>query len=126
VSDLIRAFGLISSLRPEYIYWLCRYTSDTRHVSICCGITGWVISEISDQDSLWHPWRTRWIGASDMTGSPEQLVLIKGRKSRGGEWSHDDYSVRDGLGKVVGSILRHPKDRLWFWTITAREIEQSV
>ncbi|MGB9210538.1 MAG: hypothetical protein WCB78_20875, partial [Pseudolabrys sp.] len=60
-------------------------------------------------------------------GSLDQLVLIKSRKSRGGEWSHDDdYNMRDSLGKVVGSIIRHPKDRLWFWTITAREIQPSV
>jgi hypothetical protein len=51
-----------------------------------------------------------------MTGSLGQLVLIKSRKDRGGEWSHHDYDVRDSLGKVVGSIMRHPKDRLYFGT----------
>ena len=62
-----------------------------------------------------------------MTGLLDQFVLIKARKSRGGDhWSSDDYDVRDSLGKVVGSIMRHPKDRLWFWTITAREIPPSV
>jgi hypothetical protein len=70
--------------------------------------------------------RSKGLGASDMTSSPNQLVLFKATKSRNGESSHDDYDMRDSLGKVVGSILRHPKDRLWFWTITAREIQQSV
>jgi hypothetical protein len=64
-----------------------------------------------------------------MTGSLGQLVLIQARKSRGGEWSPDDYDVRDGHGKVVGRIMRHPqapKDQPWFWTITAREITASI
>jgi hypothetical protein len=64
-----------------------------------------------------------------MTGSLGQLVLIKARKSRGGKWSPDDYDVRDSFGKVVGRIVRYPqapKDPLWFWTITAREISPSV
>jgi len=64
-----------------------------------------------------------------MKGSADQFVLIRARKSRGGEWSHDDYDVRDSLGKVVGRIMRHSqaqKGRPWFWTITAREMSPSV
>jgi len=64
-----------------------------------------------------------------MTGSLDQFVLIRASKSRGGEWSHDDYDVRDSLGKVVGRIMRHSqarKGRPWFWTITAREMPPSV
>jgi hypothetical protein len=34
--------------------------------------------------------------------SGQPFVLIKGSKSRGGEWSPDDYDVRDSHGKVVG------------------------
>jgi hypothetical protein len=48
------------------------------------------------------------------------FVLISARKSRGGEWSPDDYDVRDSQGKVVGRIMLHPqapKDQPWFWTI---------
>jgi hypothetical protein len=64
-----------------------------------------------------------------MTGLIDRLVLIKARKHRGGEWSPDDYDVRDRFGKVVGHIVRYPKapkDPLWFWTITAREVSPSV
>jgi hypothetical protein len=64
-----------------------------------------------------------------MAGSLNQFVLIKARKIRGGEWwSPDDYDVRDSHGKVVGRIMLHPqapKDKPWFWTITAREIPPS-
>jgi hypothetical protein len=66
----------------------------------------------------------------DMAGSLNQFVLIKARKSRGGDWwSPDDYDVRDSHGKVVGRIMHHPqapKDQPWFWTITAREIPPSI
>jgi len=65
-----------------------------------------------------------------MPGSLNQFVLVKARKSRGGDhWSPDDYDVRDSHGKVVGRIMRHPQtpeDQPWFWTITAREIPPSV
>jgi len=33
-----------------------------------------------------------------MPGSLNQFVLISARKSRGGEWSPDDYDVRDNAG----------------------------
>jgi hypothetical protein len=64
-----------------------------------------------------------------MPSSLNQFVLVKARKSCGGEWwSPDDYDVRDNAGKVVGRIMLHrqaPKDPPWFWTITAREIPPS-
>jgi hypothetical protein len=65
-----------------------------------------------------------------MTGSLNQFVLVKARKSRGGDhWSPDDYDVRDSHGKVVGRIMLHPQApeaQPWFWTITAREQPSSV
>jgi hypothetical protein len=70
------------------------------------------------------------ITLANTMGSLNQFVLVKARKSRGGEWwSTDDYDVRDNAGKVVGRIMLHPqalKDLPWFWTITAREIPPSV
>jgi hypothetical protein len=33
-----------------------------------------------------------------MPGSLNQFVLVSARKSRGGEWSPDDYDVRDSHG----------------------------
>jgi hypothetical protein len=51
------------------------------------------------------------------------LTLVSASKSRGGEWSPDDYDVRDKAGRVVGRIMRHPqapKNTPWFRTITAR------
>ena len=40
--------------------------------------------------------------------SKNQFVLIRARKSRGGEWSSDELDVRDSHGKVVGCIILHP------------------
>ena len=46
----------------------------------------------------------------NMPGPLNQFVLVKARKSRGGDyWSPDDYDVRDSHGKVVGRIMRHPR-----------------
>jgi hypothetical protein len=63
-------------------------------------------------------------------GSPlDKFVLIKASKSRGGVWADDDYYVRDQAHNVVGRITLHPqapKDKPWFWTITARQIPPSV
>ena len=65
-----------------------------------------------------------------MTGSPDQFVLIKASKSCGGVWSDDDYIVRDRAHNiVVGRIMLHlqaPKDKPWFWTITASDIPPSI
>jgi hypothetical protein len=66
---------------------------------------------------------------ANMPGSLNQFFLIKASKSRGGEWSPDDYDVRDSHGKVVGRIMlppQAPKDLPRFWTITARQIPPSV
>jgi hypothetical protein len=37
----------------------------------------------------------------------KNFVLVSARKSRGGEWSHDDYDVRDSHGKLVGRSVFH-------------------
>jgi len=65
-----------------------------------------------------------------MTGSLDHFVLIKASKSLGGAWADDDYIVRDrARNVVVGRIMLHPqapKGQPWLWTITAREIPESV
>jgi hypothetical protein len=57
------------------------------------------------------------------------LTLLRASKSRpSGEWSDDDYDVRD-RGRVIGRIMLHPqapKGQPWFWTITAREAAPSI
>jgi hypothetical protein len=54
-----------------------------------------------------------------------QLVLVRASKSRGGQWSDDDFDVRldDASGQVIGRIFRtfiETSERPWFWMITAR------
>ena len=65
-----------------------------------------------------------------MAGSLDQFVLIKASKSLGGVWADDDYYVRDQARNVVVGVIRlhpqAPKDRPWFWTLTAREIPASI
>jgi hypothetical protein len=52
-----------------------------------------------------------------------QLFLISANKSRrSGEWSDDDYDVRDGApdGPVVGRIYKlsvAPTGNWWFWAV---------
>jgi hypothetical protein len=51
------------------------------------------------------------------------LILISAAKSRrSGEWSPDDYDVRDGAadGPVVGRIYLSPARQQdpWFWGLT--------
>jgi hypothetical protein len=43
---------------------------------------------------------TRLTARCAMPGSQNQFVLISARKSRGGEWSADDYDVRNSHGRA--------------------------
>jgi hypothetical protein len=65
-----------------------------------------------------------------MTGFAASVCSNKSSKSLRGVWSDDDYGVRDrARNVVVGRIMLHPqapKDKPWFWTITAREIPPST
>jgi hypothetical protein len=58
-------------------------------------------------------WRPTVVGfllrLANMPGSLNQFVLVKARKSRGGDhWLPDDYDVRDSHGKVVGPHYASP------------------
>ena len=59
----------------------------------------------------------------------ETLTLKRPSKSRpSGEWSDDDYDVRDG-DRVIGRIMLFPQaphGRPWFWSITAGEAKSSI
>jgi hypothetical protein len=37
------------------------------------------------------------------------LTLFSASKSRGGQWDEDDYDARDGAGRVVSRIMKHPQ-----------------
>lgn len=61
-----------------------------------------------------------------MSDPTPQLVLVRAAKSRtSGEWSDDDYDVREGdaKGRVDGRIMLTPQNAArepWFWSITVR------
>jgi hypothetical protein len=52
-----------------------------------------------------------------MPGSLNQFVLISARKSRGGEWSPDDYDVRDNAGIRILDFDPSPRWPRAIWRI---------
>ena len=52
-----------------------------------------------------------------MPGSLNQFVLISARKSRGGEWSPDDYDVRDNAGIRILDFDPSPRWSRAIWRI---------
>lgn len=58
------------------------------------------------------------------------LLLVPANKSRGGgHWRDDDYDVRNGDGRVIGRIMKHPQAKAeepWLWTIIERRARPST